>query len=157
MNPNTKRIREVADNILRYGDLYNQGTYGETFSDENLSYINDAYMQAGVGIHNCGTPACIAGFAVQLFGEPEEYRQVSPDTANTPMYARQLLGLDIDWTRYLFYYWPAHWFNKDSEELSPSMTSADEPPTIMPDARQAHQILYRLADQFDNKTRQENE
>ena len=157
MNPNTKRIREVADAILRYGDLYDQGTYGETFSEiENDDYMKDAYEQAGVGMHNCDTPACVAGFTVQIFGEPNEYRKMAPDFADTSIYAQHLLGLNDNWACHIFHSWPRHWNNEDAEELKP-FTWLVEGIISAPDARQAHKILYRLADQFDNKTIQENE
>ena len=156
MNPNTKRIREVADAILHYHDFYDQGWYGVTFSDEEEGEeMKEAYEQAGIGVHNCDTTACIAGFTVQIFGDPKEYQAVTPSSPDTHIYAQRLLGLNDTWVDHLFTSWPLHWCDEDVEELKPLLLG-NEGLISKPNAHQAHRILHRLADQFDNKTRKDN-
>ena len=149
MTVNTKGIRIVADAILEFGDLYDQWDYG-------ITEVQNGYKHAGQGVHNCNTPACVAGFTVQLLGNPEEYKKVCgcPMPTNTAQYAMYLLGIPYNYFSNLFTNWPEHWY-EDEGYILPEVKDSFEG-YVTPDHKDAHRILHRLADQFDNKTYDHN-
>ena len=142
MKPNIQGIRFVADMIELNQNMYDQGVWGS--SDECTEI-------AGTGI-SCGTPACIAGFAVQFLGNPNEYEENVDYTGGgwshaTPNYATYLFGLDDDWSSSLFEsYWNSQWL-KDGE-LKP-LFGDDDDYSFEPSDVQAVRILRRLANQFE--------
>ena len=142
MKPNVQGIRFVADTIELNQNMYEQGSWGES---DNHTKV------AGTGM-SCGTPACIAGFAVQFLGNPEEYEDNvdymggsrSPTTSN---YATYLFGLDGDWSYALFEsYWHSQWL--EDGELKPLSGDGDAN-SFEPSGADAVRILRRLADQFE--------
>ena len=67
---------------------------------------------------SCGTPACIAGWAIHLFGEDVEERAKS--TGYSPAsYAAELLGINGNrqfYTDLFEAYWPEYWREANSPE-----------------------------------------
>ena len=144
MKPNVQGIRFVADMIELHQNMYHQGMWGD--SDENIEI-------AGTGI-SCGTPACIAGFAVQFLGNREEYEK-NCDYADgswshiTPNYATYLFGLDDNWSDCLFeHFWHSQWL--EDGKLEP-LAGDDDDNSFQPSYIDAVRILRRLADQFEEE------
>ena len=61
MKPNTQAMRSVAVAISLHDALYDQSEFGLCTNNPD---------EAGEGAA-CGSPCCIAGFAVQFLGTPE--------------------------------------------------------------------------------------
>lgn len=166
MAPNVEMIRRVADLIEQYPELYTQCSLGVT--------TQHTYF-AGRGMRD-NEPSCVAGIAVQYFGNPVELQKSDIPThqidegefhrrilAPAERYAMNLLGLPLEWAFAIFTInWPIQWFLEEVDELKPFPNGGGEVgthpdnPWIVPTASQGAFFLRRLADQFEDKTREEN-
>lgn len=158
IQPNVAAIRFIASCIQHYPENYDQGTWGS--SEFNAKF-------AGVG-PSCRTPCCIAGFAVQYLGNPEEYIAegelvIDKDRSlyRVSTYASMLLGLTRGWSLLLFHSrWPRIWLAKDmplpvnlSDDEGVTMTARmklGEMLSFRPTTEEAVFVLNRLADHFEN-------
>ena len=148
MKPNTAGLRFIASCIDQYPDNFLQSHWGESEYDADV---------AGSGV-SCGTPCCIAGFAVQFLGSEEGYRKCTPNNKRllpTGTYARHLLGLNPPWELALFFErWPNAWLTSkkidptDSSNVNSMMSWED---AFTPTPKDAAIILRRLADQFEEE------
>ena len=161
MTVNVAGLRFVADAIEANQLAYAQWAWGASVRNSEV---------AGTGV-SCGTPACVAGFAVQFLGHPEVCKakfEIGGDSISTIMmsYAGHLLGLPKEWARAIFRHgeWPLHWVYEPEHEFWDSCsdrTKRISPSTKLrigsyfsgivrtPDPYQAATFLRRLADQFE--------
>ena len=119
---NKERLLKIADVIEAYPRMYNQGDYGDQCFVEDVDEFVD----------DCGTPACIAGWAIYLFGEDidegSKYTWYNPAS-----YAAELLGINNNrqlYTDLFEAYWPEYWREVSSPEdillhSSPDMEDFD--------------------------------
>ena len=158
MKVNVAGLRFIADAIEMNGKMYNQGVYG----------ICDRPELAGTGLQ-CGTPCCVAGFAVLLLGDKEELlnecaplrdkysktNHINHWKLGLSIYASKLLGLSKLWKRAVFDYpsWPEAWVDEnytDKLKLLPDRPCIGYR-MVKPNAEQAASFLRRLADQFEQE------
>ena len=78
---NVERIRQVADMIERVGDAHKAGG------------LDVGYDQLRC-LHDCGTPACIAGFTAALAEDKDEHADLSYTDAIAESW---LLGIAQSW------------------------------------------------------------
>ena len=166
MTVNVAGLRFIADAVEKNGDHYVQFGWGAGI------HKLDA---AGSGV-SCGTPACVAGFAVQFLGNPKDYEVWFKNDRDNRFsmigYAQDLLGLPEEWTDAIFRNgeWPLHWvyepkhrfwdnwesYNREkfvSSKLYPiprgRSVNYDTEGVRTPNHKQAATFLRRLADQFE--------
>lgn len=159
IQPNVAAIRFIASCIQHYPDNYYQGSWGSSEFNAKLAGVGPA----------CGTPCCIAGFAVQFIGSPKGYISIGglliseKGRALYPVstYASKLLGLTYGWYSILFSErWPNCWLDEDiplpvdlSDEQGINMVLNVRMGAILsfrPTPEQAVFVLNRLADHFEN-------
>ena len=113
-----ERFLKIADVIEAYPEMYNQGDYGDQCFVEDV----DAFA------NGCGTPACIAGWAIHLFGEDIDER-AGITGYNPASYAAELLGVNGNrrlYTDLFEAYWPEYWREVSSPEDILLHSSFDE-------------------------------
>ena len=133
---NAERIRRVADMIERVGDSHKVS--GRTLSPSQKGWLHIGYDQGGY-LHDCGTPACIAGFAAALAEDKDERADLTYSDSvltadDVPRVAERWLDLTIRQADQLF----------DGEPFGED--DPDSPDDLRPTAREAVDCLRRLAD-----------
>ena len=143
---NVDNLREVARAIERDSSMYNQKLWG----NEGDGY-NGTRFRAGV--NRCNTPACLAGHAVAVLGNEEDFQQTYG--RGILLYAQNLFNLPDDWADVLFSAtWPDAWttamandtltvYSEDNEENYVNKT--------IPEAADAVKVLNHLANQFEQE------
>lgn len=151
--PNVNGIRFVADAILQYHDKFDHGSWGAAISLGVSSVVGSGTL--------CGTAACVAGFAVQFLGnrgEWEKLKKVSGNYYCVSEYALYLIKLEDDWGDSLFYSWPRKWLNPEiaitvTETPIGDREEGEDDDFFWPTAEEAHHVLHRLADQFEEEAK----
>ena len=166
MQGNVQSMRNVADMIERNSNMYNQVVWGDA------NYSADV---AGQGIdHNCGTPACIAGFAIQYAGEKNAFMEVIESNGyvnestrgkgdvdsstwgkSIIEYGLHILGLENnkDNAKLFSTHWPEEWLDESKPiRLEDGLTIEHEsrpPNAFIPSSEDAVSVLRRLAYQIE--------
>lgn len=115
----TDLLPGISRAIRTVPELYDQNDWGEPNIEK----------------HTCDTPACLAGWTVALYGNPQGFRR----HASTASYADEILNLTEAESSILFNaYWPQRYFRPEDRH--------DEDPTLWlcPTAEQAADIIERI-------------
>ena len=151
--PNVNGSRFVADAILQYHDKFDHGAWGAALGTMGTSVAGSGTL--------CGTPACVAGFAVQYLGKRDQWeklRNASSSYYCVSEYALYLMKLDGKWGDSLFYSWPRKWLNPEiaitvTETPIGDREEDEDDDFFWPNAEEAHHVLHRLADQFEEEAK----
>ena len=159
----SEKLRAIAKAIMADPEMYDQATYGNSpdFGEgwPILSLI-DYFPDAGVG--KCGTPGCVAGWAVALWGDKDKQYTETWDeevfSEEFERYASELIFgeyYDPDGTkeseaigRIFLPSWPDKWMEVNSNRIDLMVTHSY---TWKPSPEQAVSVLRRLADQIERE------
>ena len=161
MNTTSHKLRAVADAIEFEPCMYDQRVYGEDrFSDHEgfIVKLGTDFPHAGTG--ECGTPCCIAGWAITLFGDPDDtYKTEQQEMASVDTYAAKILGLPFPnhWASHPLFVgvWPRKWFDPERRinppgEL-PTFGSSVNEYYDTPGAEQAVMVLRKIANELEEE------
>ena len=163
----SEKLRAIAKAIMAEPEMYNQASYGNREDSalgkrEDLAIYNllDFFPDTGTG--RCGTPGCVAGWAVALFGN-RSIKYESPWSEEFfsdefERYASELIfgrfhdseGTDESdaVSRIFLPSWPDKWLDEGSDriDLRGQFSYRWKPTT-----KQAASVLCKLADQIERE------
>ena len=150
------RLNMVADVIENNPDDFNQESYGGGDEGFHASLripenVGGVFPHAGTG--ECGTPCCVAGWTITLFGNREEDASNVISCTAIEHYAYSLLNPEGHQAGHhlgqIFKaHWPAAWF-KEGERIELARQRGYELITSMiPHDEEAVNLLRRLAIQI---------
>ena len=149
------RLNVVADAIEKDPDGFDQATYGGFPGSISTLVIpknvGGVFPLAGSG--ECGSPACIAGWAIALFGDREGSADNVISATTIEHYAYELLNSGSHRAghhlgRIFKTHWPQAWFREEERIELPRQRDYDVTMEVTPDDGEAVDFLRRLATQI---------
>ena len=139
-----ENLRKVARAIERDSSMYNQRVWGNESGDYNGPRFR-------AGVHKCTTPACLAGHAVVVLGNEEDFKAYG---GGILLYAQALFNLSEGWADALFNAaWPDAWITAMANDTL-TIYDDDEKKYMnktIPEAADAVKVLNHLANQFEQE------
>ena len=162
----SEKLRMIGSAIEGDPDDYYQSSFGDDKeADEFYAHgetLQDSFSHAGEGV--CGTPCCVAGWAIALFGDPNDI--VVDDEGEVIKgigdYALDLLGIELPISfvenrnhPLFFARWPEDWLYGEKGDhvliQEDALSLGDARNHMVPEWNQAVRFLYRYADAIDNQ------
>ena len=144
---NVDNLRKVARAIEKDSSMFNQRVWG----NENDGYNGTPFR---AGVHRCNTPACLAGHAVVVVGNEEDFKTHGKGIL---LYAQNLFNLPDGWADALFNAaWPDAWITAMANDTLTIYDEEDKENYVnktIPEASDAVKVLNHLANQFEQEQR----